>query len=237
MKVSALIFGYNDYASQIAKNVQHKYSEITIFKLKDSVDEKLEKLEQFNVEKFDLSDEWKEFSQTHNIQESVAFCVLEDDAENIFLTISLRAEFKDLNIIAMSKNKESANKLSMAGANKVIPLVQTTASIISDMLDKPIVTEILHNILYEKSDLKVAQIEIKEHECFEGKYPSDIEWSRSHGIIVLSVTHEDGSSEFIYSSKAKHHAIKKGDVFVVVGYDKDIKDFEELIGAKRCQSE
>ena len=232
MKISALIFGYNDYSAQIAKNVLHKYKEVSIFKL-DS-DELRTDLEEFDIERFDLSDEWADLSTNHDIKNSVAFCVLEDDAENIFLTISLRAAFEDLTIIALSKNKESANKLSMAGANKVIPLVQTTASIISDMLDKPIVTEVLHSILYEKSDLKVAQIEIKENNCFNGKFPSDIEWSRDHGILVLSVLHEDGSSEFIFSSKAKHHEIKKGDVFVVVGYETDIKEFEKLIGGDSC---
>ncbi len=228
MKTSALIFGYNDYAVQIAKNVSHKYKEISIFKLdSDGIRSDLEK---FDVERFDLSDEWADLSDIYDIKNSVAFCVLEDDAENIFLTISLRAAFEDLTIIALSKNKESANKLSMAGANKVIPLVQTTASIISEMLDKPIVTEVLHSILYEQSDLKVAQIEIKNSNCFNDKFPSDIEWSREHGIIVLSVLDEDGSSEFIFSSKAKHHEIKEGDVFVVVGYETDIKEFEKLIG-------
>ena len=230
MKVSALIFGYNDYASEIAKNVSHKYKDITIFRLHS--DDFRASLSEYNNEKFDLSDEWADLGDKYDIKESVAFCVLEDNAENIFLTISLRAAFEDLTIIALSSNKESANKLTMAGANKVLPLVQTTASIISDMLDKPIVTDVLHNILYGKSDLKVAEIEICENDSFDGKYPADIEWSRDHGIIVLSIIHKDGSSEFIYSSKAKHHAIQKGDVFVVVGYSADIKEFEILIGSK-----
>lgn len=237
MKASALIFGYNDYTMQIAKNVSHKYKDITIFKLEDTSVK--EELEDFNVETFDLSDEWSDLEESHSIKDSVAFCVLKDDAKNIFLTISLRAAFEDLTIIALSKNKESANKLTMAGANKVIPLVQTTASMITEMLDKPIVTNVLHNILYEKSDLKVAQIEIKENSCFfedngEVKYPADIEWSKKHGIIVVSVMHQDGSSEFIYSSKSKHHPIQKGDVFVVVGYQNDIQKFEKLIGGEIC---
>ena len=228
MKISALIFGYNDYSAQIAKNVLHKYKEISIFKL-DS-DEKRTDLEDYDIETFDLSDEWADLSANHDIKNSIAFCILEDDAKNIFLTISLRAAFEELTIIALSKNKESANKLNMAGANKVIPLVQTTASIISDMLDKPIVTEVLHSILYEQSALKVAQIEIKNSVCFNNRFPSDIEWSREHGIIVLSVIDKDGNSEFIFSSKAKHHEIQQGDVFVVVGYETDIKEFEKLIG-------
>jgi len=233
MKSSALIFGYNDYGSQVAKNVSYKYKDITLFKLES--DELHKDLKAYETKVFDLSDEWNEIESVYDIKSSVAFCVLEDDAENIFLTISLRAQFEDLTIIALSSNKESANKLQMAGANKVIPIVQTTAGIISDMLDKPIVTEVLHNIRDENSDLKVAQVEIQNHSYFDGHYPSDIEWSRDHGIIVLSVIHKDGKSEFIYSAKEKHHHIEDGDIFVVVGYTQDIEDFKKLIGGKRCQ--
>jgi voltage-gated potassium channel len=233
--VAALIFGHNEYGYEIAKNVEHVYNDITIFKI-ESNDTKLFN-HNYNIEKFDLSEEWDELENKYDMSKSVAFCVLEDDAQNIFLTISLRATFKDLIIVALSKNKESAHKLSMAGANKVIPMVQTTSDIISDMLQKPIVTEVLHKILYEESALKIAQIKVNCNSRFDGKYPSDIEWSREHGIIVLSVIHEDMSSEFIYSSKAKHHIIKEGDIFVVVGYDSEIKEFEKYIGGEQCKSE
>jgi Trk K+ transport system NAD-binding subunit len=233
MKSSALIFGYNDYGEQVAKNVIYKYKNITFFKREG--DDESKNLKDFDTKIFDLSDEWDDIEHEYDIASSVAFCVLEDDAENIFLTISLRAQFADLTIIALSSNKESANKLKMAGANKVIPIVQTTAGIISDMLDKPIVTEVLHNILYENSDLKVAQVEIEDYQCFNGHYPSDVEWSKDHGIIVLSVIHKNGQSEFIYSAKEKHHHIENGDVFIVVGYTQDIEDFKKLIGGERCQ--
>ena len=118
----------------------------------------------------------------------------------------------------------------MAGASKVIPIVETTASIITDMLKKPVVTEVLHSILYEDSDLKMAQIKVNNETYFQGKYPADIEWSRDHGVLVLSIVHEDMTREFIYSSKSKHTAIKNGDIFIAVGYNVDLKEFEKLVG-------
>jgi Trk K+ transport system NAD-binding subunit len=230
-KKSALIFGKNEYSVEIAKNISHKYEHSTIFTLKKSLSSDIK--HEGPLEYFDLSDNWHDLDNEYDMQESIAFCALEDDAENIFLCISLRAAFSDLIIIALATNKESSNKLFMAGANKVIPIVQTTADIIVEMLEKPVTTEVLHNILYEKSSLKIAQIEVQDHNYFEGKYPADIAWSREHGIIVLSVMHEDLKSEFIYSSQAKHHPIKQGDIFVVVGYEEDINSFEKLIG-RRC---
>ncbi|MDA3907856.1 MAG: NAD-binding protein [Sulfurimonas sp.] len=221
MENNALIFGYNDYTFEIEKNISSHYQNIHIFKLGENDDNS-----------FDLGDNWDDLSSRFNISDCVAFCILEDMAENIFLTISLRDAFKDLVIVALAQDKESTDKLTLAGATRVIPTTQTTANVIVEMLEKPIVTEVFHDILYEKSALQIAQIKIEDHTVFDGKYPADIEWSSKHGIIVLSVVYEDMSREFIYSSKAKHHLIKSGDIFVVVGYEQDIKEFKKLIGSE-----
>ncbi|MDF1874663.1 TrkA family potassium uptake protein [Sulfurimonas sp. SAG-AH-194-I05] len=217
----ALIFGHNDYTLEIKKNIVSEYEAVYVLSLEDE-----------SENSFDLSDDWDTVDKKYKMKDCVAFCILEDMAENIFLTISLRDTFKDLTIVALAKDKEGADKLTLAGASRVLPTTQTTANVIVEMLEKPIVTEVLHNILYEESDLKIAQIKIKNHELFDGKHLTDIDWSREHGIIVISVVHEDGSKEFIYSAKSKHHKIKMGDIFVVVGYEQDIKDFEKLIGNK-----
>lgn len=225
---TALIFGYNDYTFEIEKNIKTHYEFIYIFQLHEKKD--MKNIEEHKIYSFDLSENWDDLSASVNIDNCAAFCILEDMAENIFLTISLRETFKNLTIVALSKDKESTDKLMLAGATRILPTTQTTANIIVDMLEKPIVTEVLHNILYEKSDLKIVQIKIDNDKVFNGKYPADIDWSREHGIIVLSVFREDMSSEFIYSSKEKHHVIKSGDIFVVVGYDEDIENFKKMTG-------
>lgn len=226
-KTAALVFGKNEYSKEIVTSISHEYSEVFVFALLDGQTESGSQEEEGDF--FTLSDEWQSLEKRFDMENSIAFCALENDAQNIFLTISLRSTFKKLSIIALAKNKESANKLKMAGASKVIPRVETTADIIVDMLEKPIVTEVLNNMLYEKSDLKIVQIKVSDDNFFHGKYPSDIEWSRDHGVLVLSIMDEEMNSEFIYSSQAKHHPIKNGDIFVVVGYERDIKEFQKLI--------
>lgn len=224
---TALIFGLNKYAFEIALNAKTKYKNIKIYSLHD------DKIENslYKIEQFDLSDEWSDIENSIDIESSVAFCVLEDSAENIFLTISLRAHFENLTIIAIASNQESANKLKMAGANKVIPLVETTADIITNILEKPISNKVLHSILYEESNLKIAQVKIQNEAYFEGEKLFDIDWSLHRGIIILSLMHEDLSNEFIYSSKVKHHVIKNGDVLIVIGYNRDIEEFKKEIGS------
>ena len=229
LKNSALIFGFNNYATEIVKNVQNEYNSVSIY----SLDEKDIENKEYNIKHFDLSDDWDEIEESVSIVDSIAFCTLEDIAENIFLVISLRATYKDLTIIAIASHKESANKLSMAGANKVIPLVETTADIITNMLESPVSNSILHDMLYNRSELKIAQIKIGSESHIKDEELSSIDWSHYHGIIVLSVMHKDMSSEFIYSSKARRHIINEDDVLVVVGYETDIKEFEKKIGSNR----
>ncbi len=227
--VTAFVFGFNHYATEIINNITEEYDNIHIY----SLDKEDIKNEHYDVESFDLSDDWDEVEELiETNKKSIAFCVLEDDAENIFLTISLRASFDNLVIVSLAKDKESANKLKIAGANKVIPIVQTTADILANMINRPIATKVLHNILYEKGNLKIAQILVENADKFDGKFPADIDWSRYRGIIVLSVVHEDLSKEFIYSSQTKHRPLVNGDSLVVTGYEADIEEFEKTIGRR-----
>jgi len=226
--ITAFVFGFNNYATEIIENISNVYKNVNIY----SLDKANEENEKYEIKTFDLSDEWIEIEEFISEENAIAFCVLEDDAQNIFLTISLRASFKDLVIISLATNKESANKLQIAGANQVIPIVKTTADIISNMINRPVATKVLHNILYEESDLKIAQIVVQNAENFDGKFPADIDWSRYQGIIVLSIIHEDLSKEFIYSSQAKHKKLLNGDVLVVTGYEEDIVAFEQKIGRR-----
>lgn len=230
MKVkAALVFGYNDYALEIAKNIKERYQQVYIFTLNN--DDIIKNSSEFEIKSFDLSDKWDDIEGIVDMESSIAFCVIEDSAENIFLTISLRSVFENLNIIALSNNKETARKLQMAGANRVIPLVQTTAEMISEMMEKPIVKEVFHNILFENSDLKITQIKINSTNEYIGKMICDLDWDKKYGIVALSVLVEGLKNEFIYSSQVKDHRLRGGDIFVVVALESDILRFESLFGS------
>ncbi|MDP2892994.1 MAG: NAD-binding protein [Sulfurimonas sp.] len=227
----ALIFGYNDYALEIAKNIVDSYNKIYIYSLQSEQDI-VKNSSEFEIRSFDLSDKWDDINEFVDIKDSIAFCVLEDNAENIFLTISLRSSFSDLNIIALSNNKETASKLQMAGANRVIPLVQTTAEMIAEMMEKPIVKEVFHKILFESSTLKIAQIRINGTNSYIGKEIIELDWDKKYGVIALSIMYENMRNEFIYSSIIKNYRVKEGDSFVIVGYETDIKEFEKIVGSE-----
>lgn len=222
-KKSVLIFGSNEYAREIYNNVNKRYVDVQMYALQDTTDE-------YGSKMFDLSDEWSELSDNYDMKNVTIFCVLQDEAKNIFLTLSLHTAFPDATIIALAKNKEDMNKLKMAGATKVIPIVETTALIIAEMIKKPVMSEVLHDILYEDSALKLVEVTVHNAEHFHGEYPADINWSRDHGVLVVSIFNNEKKHEFIYSSKTKHQRIQNGDVFTIIGYEADIEEFKRFIG-------
>ena len=224
------IFGNNKYAIEIANSVKSVY-DIEFFVTDEECEIDFDGEYVRNV--FDLSDAWYNEEKFADYENTILFCALDTEAENIFLAISLRSNFKHLIIVAIATNKESVEKLKLAGVNKVIPIEQTTAEIISDIIHNPVASKVLHEILYEKSDLKLAQIEVENAEIFGEEFPADIDWSRYRGVVVLSIMHKDLTTEFIYSSKAKRHKLRNGDMIIVVGYENDIQEFEKLVGSRR----
>lgn len=224
-----IIYGYNEYALQIAKQIRNEYQRVHLFVLEAF---ECEALKEYGLEAslFDLGDEWEEVEREYHLDSLMIFCALEDDANNIFLTISLRAAFEQVHIVALAKNQESANKLKMAGANKVMPILQTTVNIITELLEKPVVTDVLHDILHEQSDIKMAQISVREGSPIVGKRLHDILWHEEYGVIILAVIDLEMGTSFVFTAKGYNHHIDPGDMLIIVGYENEINAFEKEAG-------
>lgn len=226
---SAIVFGYNEYAKQIAQKVSQEYETFIVF-VQDEASRSEAIADGFRSEIFDLSDDWQSIEECCTPESLITFCALDNDAENVFLTISLRASFEKTTIIAMAGDQESAAKLKSAGADKVMPILQITANIITEMLEKPTVTGVLHDLLYENSSLKIVQISVPENSFVIGKYLHEIEWHEAHDVLVLAIVDHELSATFSFTSKGHNHHIDAGDILVVVGYEDKINALSNAMG-------
>ncbi len=223
-----LIFGYNEYAKEIAYNFRLDKTPMQIFVF-DEESLISAKGDGYEAEWAELNDEWLEIGASHNINEIICFCALNDDAQNVFLTISLRAEYKDLNIISLATSKDSADKLRLAGANKVIAKLETTANVIVESLEKPAVVEVMNEILYRNRDLKLAEYRIEQGTLLEGLYLNEITLHKEHNIIILAIADKELDAEFMFTTQGHNHKIDADDVLVVMGREADLLAFEALI--------
>lgn len=228
----AAVFGFNEYAKQIAHQIHDIYSEFVIYVLNEAEKSQADAAG-YEAELFDLSEDWKIIEDRFNPERMIAFCALDNDAENIFLTISLRSTFEDLPIIALAQDQESSAKIKSAGANKVMPILQITANVIADMLEKPTVTEVLHDILYEKSSLMIAQIVVSEGSFLVGKHLHDIELAEQFDVVVLAIVDHQMGATFSFTSRGHNHHIDPDDILIVVGYEEKIAKLVKALGSEK----
>jgi len=223
-----IVFGYNEYAKEIALNFKASGAEVLICVLEESnlrhADE-----DGFSVEFVELDDNWKNIAEKFDIDELICFCALDDDAQNVFLTISLRAEYSNLTIIALATSKDSAEKLHLAGANKAIAKLETSSSVIVECLEKPAVVEVMNEILYHNKEIKLAQYTITESSVLANKKLHDITIHEEFNVIILAIADLELDAEFSFTSAGHNHIIDAGDVLVVMGREDDLVKFERAI--------
>jgi Trk K+ transport system NAD-binding subunit len=222
------VFGYNEYAKEIASNFKLSGVDVFVYVI-DEASLRRAKEEGHDVELVELDDDWVNIAEKFDTHQLTCFCALDDDAQNVFLTISLRAEYPHLFIVALATSKDSGNKLSLAGANKAIAKLETTANIIVESLEKPAVVEVMNDILYHSKELKLAQYTISESSVLAQMNLHDISLHREYNVIILAIADRELEAEFTFTSTGHNHKVDPGDVLVVMGKDDDLKKFEKAI--------
>ncbi len=230
---SIVIFGYGEYAKEIARQIRYDYTRLVIYSLHEEYIEAAQ-ADGLEAHMADLEDNWDELA-SYDLATTRFICALEEEAENVFLTISLRDRFPEAIIIAMASTQENASKLKLAGANKVVAELLTTSNLIIEKLEKPVITALLDELMDSQRDLQVAQITLNDHSCAVGKHLNEVLKLNEHNVILLAVVDFRMSESFIFTAKGYNHMLDPGDVLVVIGYDKDIKAFEKEIGGS-CET-
>jgi len=159
----------------------------------------------------------------------ILFCFYPKDSDNVFLTISARAMTKNLTIIGIVDEPESAEKMLAAGADKIIDPYEICGRKTYDLLVKPDITNIMDNTVFGRHDLNMAQIEIYPGSCLENTLLSDLKHKQKQNILIIGVVDKElGDNLHIAIGEQAHH-LDAGDVIVVLGSAKEIKAFKEEV--------
>jgi voltage-gated potassium channel len=159
----------------------------------------------------------------------IIFCFYPTDSDNVFLTLSARAIDKNLTIIAIVDDPESAEKLLAAGANKIIDPYEISARRTHNMLTKPDVTNVLDNTVFGRHDLNIAQIEIPAGSFLENANNRDLKLAEKYNLILLGIVDREFGDALHFAISEKKHTLCMGDVLVVLGTSKEIKHFKMAV--------
>jgi voltage-gated potassium channel len=227
MDRGAFLFGYSKRSIFITKELQKKGFNITIIVADLKSYEKAKEHGYLNIIKMDITDD-EVLENLEVTPDDYLVCVMEDSHLNVFLTLSLRSIFPRNRIIALSDSFHVTQKLKMAGATKVIDLYQVSANRIYNILNKPIATKLISNLLSPEERLSIREIDIPEDSLLDNIKVDDFNFSR-HGVILVGMIDRRLSNQFLFITSGLEHRLDRGDMMVCIGYNDDLDRFEKYI--------
>jgi voltage-gated potassium channel len=119
---------------------------------------------------------------------------LDADAENLFVTLSSRAIKSDLFIVARARQDESVEKLSRAGADRVVNPQELGAARMASFVLQPNVAEFVDVVMHERSmDFRMREVEIPVGSEIAGMTLRDANLRQRAGVLVLALRGDDGT--------------------------------------------
>jgi voltage-gated potassium channel len=159
------------------------------------------------------------------------FCFFEADSDNVFLTISARAIDKKLNILAIVHDPDSSEKLLAAGADKIIDPYEISGRKTHEILAKPEITHILDQTVFRRHDLNIAEIAIPAGSRLEHCKISALNLNERHNLILIGVVDKELGNDLHFAVGDKEHILDAGDVLVVMGPAREIREFKEQLAS------
>jgi len=226
-KKRAFLFGYWRRSFFIAKELYKRKFFLSIIVSSEEAYKKAKEHGYLDVIKLDMTDD-DALEQLNISPEDHIVCVMEDSHFNVFLTLSLHSLFPKSKIIALSNSFHVTQKLKMAGATKVIDLYQVSANRIYNILNKPLATKLIDNVLSPNHELSLREIEIPEGSFLDKTKVDKFDFSK-YGIILVGMIDRRLSNQFLFITSGLEHQLDIGDIIVCIGYNSDLDKFEQFI--------
>ena len=160
-----------------------------------------------------------------NPEKHLLYCAMEHTSNNLFLVLSLRELYRDATIVAISNSDENTRKLKYAGADTIIDIYEASSQHLVTNLTKPAVAEAINTIVFEKNDMRIAEILLDEDTELSRMHAADIDFY-SRGLILIAIIDKELGDELIYMSKGIDHILDSGDTLVLAGREDDILAFK-----------
>jgi voltage-gated potassium channel len=223
------VFGYSIMSLEVMSRLNRELYSL-VFIGKDETEAALVAAQGFETKIIDFRNDDALKSIGIGTDVDILFCFYQRDSENVFLTISARALDKNLTIIAIVDDPESAEKLLAAGADKIIDPYEICGRKTHDMLTRPDITAILDDTVFGRHDLHIAQIEIPKGSGLENTNTSDLKLNEKHNLILIGVVDRESSEALHFAIGEQEYSLNAGDVLVVLGPSREIRAFKEEVG-------
>jgi voltage-gated potassium channel len=158
----------------------------------------------------------------------------DDDADNLYITLSAKARRPDLLVIARASSEAAERKLHLAGADRVVTPYTTAGRVMANMMIKPQVSAFV-NVLTSAQEPALSFEEIVVHESCGavGQTLGELEVAKRTGAYVVAIRKASGELEM---RPSKDSLLHDGDVLVGIGSPEEIQALERLFEPREVRA-
>jgi voltage-gated potassium channel len=150
----------------------------------------------------------------------------DSDVDNLYITVSARAERPDIVIVARASTEDAASKMRRAGADRVVQPYASAGQEMAKLMLKPQVSAFLDIVSrHGGPDLRFEEIEITPECPQAGRTIRDSRVRHETGALIVALKKADGSFDTTPDPDAE---LNPGDVLIAVGTEEELRALEEL---------
>jgi len=151
---------------------------------------------------------------------------VEDDADNVFITLSARVLNPDIIIVAQSILEESIEKLMRAGANKVVSPSLIGGKRMAAMLLKPLVTDFLDVVSFgEGLEFRLDEFLLSPQSPLKGITIGEAEVKKRTGAVILAIRKKTGK---LNTAPSGETMLEEGDELVAFGTQEQLEALQKV---------
>lgn len=156
----------------------------------------------------------------------------DSDTDNLYITLSAREARPDLLIVARAADSAAAQKLRLAGADRVVQPYSTAGREMAKLVLKPQVAAFLDAASAAGGpDLHFEEVEVTAASGLAGKSIREIRVRDETGAVIIAVRKRDGSFDATPSPAA---VLDESDVVICVGTRDELSALEELFAPRQA---
>jgi voltage-gated potassium channel len=140
---------------------------------------------------------------------------LDDDAQNVFITLSARVLNPDVTIASRSSSPETERKLQLAGAQHVVSPYNIAGHRLAGVVVRPRVIEFLDTVIYSAGlEFWLEEILVGSRSRIAGQTISKSQIGRDTGTLLLAIVRSDGTRT---ANPTADTQINAGDTLLAIG--------------------
>jgi voltage-gated potassium channel len=153
---------------------------------------------------------------------------LHTDADNLFVVLSARQMNPDLKIVSRATNEKTADKMKLAGANRIIMPEVIGGEFMASLVVTPDLVEFLNALSMEEAGHKTNLEEIHFNDLpeeYQGKTIAGLDLRRKTGCSIIG--YKTPENQYIINPSAETK-LEKGSAIIVLGQPEQIAALNRL---------